>query len=149
MKATITAIGRYLYLVFSWVFVAGVIYQVYLTGLAAVAKTQGWGPHIEMGHTLALPLLGMALTMYLGRLPGKVKVFTWLLFLTYILQVYVLVIFLRRSAPYLAALHPVLALVDFTIGIWLAVQALKSLRSAGASKEEAPETNNNPVLQGE
>jgi Family of unknown function (DUF6220) len=130
MKHTITSIGKYLYLIFSWLFVAGVIYQVYLTGLAVVAQKQGWSPHIAMGHTLGLPLLLMIITMLVGRLPRSIKVYTLLLFLIYVLQADIL-IFMRRSLPFVSALHPVLALADFALGLWLALQALAFVRTPG------------------
>ncbi|HRO91079.1 MAG TPA: hypothetical protein PLC06_11325, partial [Promineifilum sp.] len=71
---------------------------------------------------LALPLLVMLITMYIGKLPGRMKRLTWLLFLVYVLQADVL-IFLRVSAPILSAFHPVLALIDFALGLMLARQA--------------------------
>jgi len=56
------------------------------------------------------------------------KRLTWLLFLVYLLQADVL-IFLRASAPVLSALHPVLALVDFALGLVLARQAAALARA--------------------
>ena len=50
------------------------------------------------------------------------KRLTWLLFGAYFLQADV-VIFLRFQAPGIAALHPVLALVDFALGVSLARRA--------------------------
>jgi hypothetical protein len=60
-------------------------------------------------------------TAYVGRIPGRMKRLTWLLFGAYILQADVL-IFLRGSAPVLAAFHPVLALVDFSLALTLVLQ---------------------------
>ena len=71
---------------------------------------------------LAGPLLFMLVTMYLGRLPDHLKRLTWLLFVVYALQADV-VIFLRLQAPLVSALHPVLALFDFALGVLLARRA--------------------------
>jgi hypothetical protein len=128
-------VSRYIYLFAAWLFVIGVSVQVFLAGMVVVATRMGWNAHVELGHFLAGPLVFMLVSMYLGRLPGKQKWLTWLLFAVYFLQADVL-IFLRVSAPALSALHPVLALVDFALGLSLARQAVKrtrpSTQAAGA-----------------
>ena len=122
-------ISRYIYLVISWLFVLGVVAQVFLVGMIVVAVKMGWDPHIGLGHTLAAPLLLMLITMYLGRLPVSMKRLTWLLFGVYVLQADV-IIFLRGQAPVLSAFHPVLALVDFFLGLTLARRALPLARQS-------------------
>lgn len=127
--------SRIVYAVFSGLFVLGVLLQVFLAGMTVVAGRMGWDNHIGLGHTLALPLLVMLISMYVGKLPGRMKRLTWLLFLVYVLQADVL-IFMRGSAPVLSALHPVLALVDFALGVALARQATGIVR---AGEDVAPE----------
>jgi hypothetical protein len=102
--------------------VAGVIVQVFLAGMVVVAMRMGWVNHMSLGHGLVLPLLVMLASLYLGRLPGSMKWLTWLLFGVYVLQADVL-IFLRFQAPVISALHPVLALVEFALGVALARRA--------------------------
>jgi hypothetical protein len=124
-------IARFVYLAFAWLFVAGVLTQVFLAGMVVVALRLSWDPHIGLGHSLALPLLLMLVSMYLGRMPRPVKTLTWVLFGVYVLQSDVL-IFMRLQAPVLAALHPVLALVDFALGLSLARRALPLARQVQA-----------------
>lgn len=123
--------SRTIYGVFAWLFVTGVITQVFFAGMAVVAGRWPWTNHISLGHLLAVPLLVMVITMYTGKLPGRMKRLTWLLFLVYVLQADVL-IFLRTSAPVLSALHPVLALADIVLGVSLARQATAILRAGEA-----------------
>jgi len=130
---------RVAYAVFAWVFVAGVLVQVFLAGMVVVARQMGWDNHIGLGHTLSLPLIVMLITAYLGRLPGSMKRLTWLLFGVYVLQADIL-IFLRVSVPILSALHPVLALVDFALGLILAQQAVALVRSAPSPVSVEPKT---------
>lgn len=124
--------SRIAYLIFAWLFVIGVLMQVFFAGMVVVAGRMNWENHKGLGHTLAAPLLLMLITAYIGKLPGQMKRLNWLLFAAYILQADVL-IFLRGSAPVLSAFHPVLALVDFALGITLAVQAIALVR-----KNESP-----------
>jgi hypothetical protein len=115
-------ISRYVYLAASWLFLAGVVVQVFLAGMVVVALQMTWNLHRDLGHMLGIPMLLMLITMYLGRMPRSQKRLTWLLFGAYFLQADV-VIFLRAQAPVIAALHPVLALFDFAIGWILARRA--------------------------
>ena len=108
-------ISRFIYLVAAWLFMVGVVTQVFLAGMVVVAGRMSWSNHIGLGHFLSAPLLVMLVSQYLGRLPGRMKRLTWLLFGVYILQADVL-IFLRLQAPLVSAFHPVLALVDFALG---------------------------------
>jgi hypothetical protein len=124
------------YALFSWLFIAGVTIQVFLAGLVVVARQSTWENHIGLGHLLGLPLLVMLVAMYLGKMPRQLKLMTWLLFVTYIIQADIL-IFLRQAAPAASALHPVLALVDFALGLALARRSLAELRTAPDSTPTA------------
>jgi hypothetical protein len=130
--------SRIIYSVSAWLFVAGIVIQVFFAGMAVVAVRWRWTNHVNFGHLLAAPLLVMLVTMYLGKMPGRMKRLTWLLFGVYVLQADVL-IFMRASAPVLSAFHPVLALADFALGLVLARQATALVR--------AGETVASPQLQ--
>jgi hypothetical protein len=119
---------RMAYAVMAWLFLVGVAVQVFFAGMAVVARQWPWTNHINLGHALAGPLLIMLVTMYLGKLPGRMKRLTWLLLGIYVLQADVL-IFMRAVVPALSALHPVLALADFALGLALARQAMPLVRS--------------------
>lgn len=135
--------SRIVYAAGSFLFVAGVVVQVFLVGMVIVAGQMGWDPHISLGHILSAPLLLMLISMYLGHLPGSLKRLTWLLFVNYILQADVL-IFLRVQAPVLSALHPVLALVDFALGLALALRAWGLVRSPTLGPIPLTGFNTNP-----
>lgn len=127
-------LSRLVYLFAAWLFVAGVLTQVFLAGMVVVAGQMGWNAHAGLGHLLGLPLLIMLVSMYLGRLPGSVKRLTWLLFVVYLVQADV-IIFMRSSLPVVSAFHPVLALVDFALGLSLALRA----RELALGMPEQPE----------
>ncbi|HZD55973.1 MAG TPA: DUF6220 domain-containing protein [Anaerolineales bacterium] len=118
---------RMVYLIVAWLLVLGVLAQVFLAGMVVVSGQMGWGEHIVLGHALGLPLMLMLLSAYLGRSPAVITRLTWLLFGVYVLQADV-IIFMRGSAPLVAAFHPVLALVDFSLGLTLALRAWPVLR---------------------
>jgi hypothetical protein len=136
-------ISRFVYLAAAWLFLAGVVTQVFLAGMVVVARQTGWNDHVGLGHTLAGPLLFMLITMYLGRLPGSLKRLTWLLVGVYIIQSDV-IIFLRSQAPVVSAFHPVLALVDFALGLTLARRAWPLTREVPAPASEQPDLKTTP-----
>lgn len=129
-----TKVSQIVYLAASTLFLVGVSLQVFLAGMVVVALRTGWGNHRDLGHALALPLLIMLVTAYLGRLPSKMKWMTWLLLGVYIIQADV-IIFMRASYPYVSAFHPVLALVDFGLGAFLVYQVWKLVQD---DREERP-----------
>lgn len=120
-------ISRIVYLIAASLFSIGVALQVFLAGMVVVALEMGWSNHRDLGHGLALPLLVMLVTVYLGRMPRRTKWLTWLLFFVYVIQADVL-IFLRSSMPVLSAFHPVLALVDVVLAVMLVNLAWNAVR---------------------
>jgi hypothetical protein len=134
-------VSRIVYLVASSLFLFGVAMQVFLAGMVVVAFQMGWSNHRDLGHTLALPLLIMLVSVYLGQLPRKMKWLTWLLFVIYIVQADVL-IFLRTSLPVASAFHPVLALADVLLAgvlvqqAWALVQNSNQEAAARAQMEQ-------------
>ena len=121
-------ISRNIYLIACSLFLVGVALQVFLAGMVVVALRMGWSNHRDLGHSLALPILVMLITAYLGKLPRRMKGFTWLLFAAYFIQADVL-IFLRTSMPVVSAFHPVLALVDFSLAVLLTYQSWELVRA--------------------
>ncbi|HEX2980975.1 MAG TPA: DUF6220 domain-containing protein [Anaerolineaceae bacterium] len=133
-------VSRYIYLTATWLFLGGVVAQVFLAGMAAVANRLSWSYHAGFGHMIAAPLLVMLISQYPARLPGRMKRLTWLLFAVYALQADV-IIFLRSAAPVVSAFHPVLALFDFVLIVALARAAWPLARQVKAQLEMQPEMN--------
>lgn len=130
--------SRWIYCSAAGLFLLGVVTQVFFAGMTVVARRMSWDNHIGLGHILAAPLLLMLISQYTGRLPGRMKNLTWLLFGVYVLQADVL-IFMRSAAPLASAFHPVLALVDFAIGFSLLRAAWPLARQSQARATPQPD----------
>ncbi len=134
--------ARYAYVILAWIFLLGVLVQVFIAGLGVFGRSrQLWNSHRELGHYLGLPLLLMLILVFLGRLPKAARRRTVLLFVVYLaLADFVIYI---RSVPLVTALHPVLALI-------LSGMALRSARSALALPGMPAETplRKQPSTQG-
>jgi len=128
---------RRLHLVFAWLFVATVVVQVFLAGLALFDDRRYWQDHISFGHTgLALAALLVLVSAAAGRLPRSAVGWAALPLLGYIMQTVLAGFRFSGSTEAVAALHPVGALVVFGIGIVVARRARRFLARPG---EPAPQ----------
>lgn len=121
--------SRYGYLVVAVLFMFGIMTQVFFVGLSLLGGRPSWNAHVELGHALGILTLLLVILAYTGRQERPIKPVTWLNLIVYLLLADV-VIFLRGSAPLVAALHPVLAVSLFgTTGV-LVSQAWRAVRSS-------------------
>ena len=116
----------------AWLFVAAILGQVFLAGLAIVQLGGGgdFSLHREFGYT-ALGLLALAVLLT-AVLAGAGRRRIWLSFgllLLYVVQVSLPEY--RSSMPVVAALHPLNAMLLFGLATWYARLAWRS-RSTGA-----------------
>lgn len=116
------------YVIFAWLFMLGVVIQVLLVGLSLLGQMPLWDLHRDMGHTVGIALLPMLILAYVGRFPRAVKRQTWLLLGLYIVQAEVFAT-IRATLPLPAALHPVLAMLLFWLGVSVAQRAGALIRT--------------------
>lgn len=121
-------VSRYGYLIVAVVFLVGILTQVFFAGLSLLGGQPSWGAHIALGHSLLLAALLLVAFAYLGRMKSRIKPLSWLTLVVYVLLAD-FVVFLRGSVPLVAALHPVLALVLFTLTAMLVSRAWQAIRS--------------------
>jgi uncharacterized protein DUF6220 len=112
---------RWVHAVAAVVFVAAIVIQIVLAGLA-IANLGGSGDfsaHIEFGYTwVGLAGLALVVTALLARRPRRDVGVTIGLLLLYIVQT--LLPGLKSSMPFVAALHPLNATLLFVIAAWYA-----------------------------
>jgi hypothetical protein len=121
-------VARYLYAAFAWLFLMGVVVQVFFIGLALFAGRQNLDLHVSLGWILHLaPILVLAVAA-LAR-AGRPRILMAAALVVVVLIVPILAL-LRESSPVIAALHPVGATLAFWRGVRGARQALDRLRVA-------------------
>jgi hypothetical protein len=120
------------YAALAWLFVAVIVIQVFLIGLALFSDDSYRQTHIEFGYTgVGLAALALLISALIAR-PGRRQVgVAALLFVLYIVQTSLPEV--RTTYPAVAALHPVNALVLFGVGVYLARAA------TGLARRPAPE----------
>ena len=104
----------------AWLYVAVLVIQVFLAGLAVFADPAMFTTHVAFGQVVVgLLTLLLPIAAWLGRTPFVRTSVGILLF--YVLQTALPEV--RASYPVVAALHPVLALGLFWLAVRLAMQA--------------------------
>lgn len=106
------------------VFVVAIIVQVVLAGLAIenLGGSGNFATHAEFGYTwVGLVALALVVTALLARMPRRDILITVILFVLYIVQT--LLPAARTSVPFLAALHPLNAMLLFLGAAWYAQHA--------------------------
>jgi hypothetical protein len=121
-------VARYLYAAFAWLFLVGVVVQVFFIGLALFAGRQNLDLHVSLGWILHLaPILVLAVAA-LAR-AGRPRILMAAALVVVVLIVPILAL-LRESSPVIAALHPVGATLAFWLAVTVARQSLDRLREA-------------------
>jgi hypothetical protein len=121
----VTHYGRLAHVVIAWVFVAGVLVQAFLAGsaLSQLGGSGDFSTHIEFGYTwMGIIALVVLLTAFIGRFPRLHVGLVIGLFVLYVIQASLPGA--RSSAPAIAALHPVNAILLFGLGVIVAWRAM-------------------------
>src|SRR5947209_7078515 len=113
----ITRAARWAHVGLAWLFVAGVVLQAYLAGvaLAQLGGSGDFSTHVSLGYSLmGLLALGVLVTALIGRVPRRQVGLSVALFILYIVQTSLPEA--RSSAPLIAALHPANAMLLLVLG---------------------------------
>ena len=103
----------------AWLFAAAVVVQVFLAGLSLFDSAAHWSDHRAFGSAIGFAPTAIVLLAALGRLPVRLIGLALLLFFLYGLQY----AFVHADSGYVAALHPVNALVLLWLSVLLARRA--------------------------
>ena len=124
--------SRYVLAVLSALFVVGVLIQVFLAGLAVFDVTSNrWDDHANFGHLLGVITYVLWVPAVLGRVGLRLIGAAFLMLILMALQY----IFVGADGePSVQALHPVNALVMFSVSAWIAWQTFSLLKRSPAAE---------------
>lgn len=127
------SILRRVHVAAAFIFVVAIVVQVFLVGLA-IANLGGSGDftaHKEFGYTwVGFASLAVVLTAAAARLPRRDVAITFGMLLLYVVQI--LLPGAKGSAQWIAALHPVNAMLLFGVATWYAIRAWRTMSVAAA-----------------
>ena len=118
--------ARWLFLVAIRGYVAVVLFQVFLAGMALFGAERDFELHRLLGYLIHLSPIPLIIVAVVAKVGSRTLLWTGALFVVQGIQP--LLPLLRGDMPWAAALHPVLALVVFWLGISIGLQAWQLVR---------------------
>lgn len=118
--------ARWLFLAMVVLYLAAVLYQVFLAGIALFDAEGDFETHRYFGYLIHLSPIPLILVAAVARVGRRLLLWTAALFVVQGIQP--LLPLLRADLPWAAALHPVLALVVFWLGLTIGLQAWRLVR---------------------
>src|SRR5947199_205240 len=108
--STLNRVGRFAFALLGLFFAICLIVQVFLAGLAVFVNKDDWGPHTSFIHYFEMAPVLMFILSFVGRVPGRIRWNSLGLYIMILLQYVTAKAF---SGVWLAALHPVIAVLLF------------------------------------
>ncbi|SFI72724.1 hypothetical protein SAMN02799624_01904 [Paenibacillus sp. UNC496MF] len=103
-----------------------VVVQTYLAGMAVLVDAEHWKAHTSFVHVFEfVPAAAFVLTFF-GRVGGAVRWCSLVLFALVMLQY--MTAHIGADAPYVSALHPVIAVAMFWLAAATAMRAYRAWR---------------------
>lgn len=125
----------------AWLFVAAVAFQVFLAGVGLLGAGTMEG---HMGFGYLIPLIGLVLLIMVAgaRVPRSTGL-AGLLFVLTLVQI--ALAYARLDAPYVAAFHPVNALLLWLLGVAIALRATSFARASSVAPASAAVADAEPA----
>jgi len=127
-----TQLARYAYVAVIWLYLVGLLTQVYLAGMGLFGATPTLELHRNVGYLVHLLTLLVIITALVARI-GRPAIW-WVVALTVIGLAQPLLPSMRAVTPWVAALHPLLAVVLVVLAVKLALDG-RSMLGAAPSTE--------------
>lgn len=124
MPTTAQKYARILYAASAFALVLGVFAQVYLAMAAISSKYGSWSSHYMVGYIMAVPILLMVVSAFVGKMPRPIPMLSIAILLLYVLQHGLT----RMGIPVAAAFHGVNALVLYTLAHKVAIDSVRLIR---------------------
>lgn len=131
--------ARAVYLGLVWIYLAAIVWQVFLAGIGLFGAAQDFEPHRNLGWILHLGPVLLLIVAAIARVGAGTIWWNVALLLTVGVQPFLPG--LADDLPLAASLHPVLALVIFWITLTIGLRAWRLVREvAPAAPSLAPHT---------
>jgi hypothetical protein len=119
---------RYVYLGLLLVYLAGLVFQVYLVGQSLFVNVRNWVTHVEWGWTvIGIPIL-ILFSAAFSRLGRRQWLILAVLVVSSLVQPF-LALARFEDQPMIAVLHPLNALLLFALTLWLIQDAWRRVRT--------------------
>jgi Zn-dependent protease with chaperone function len=118
--------ARYVFLAMVWIYVAAILFQVFLAGIGLFGAAKDFEPHAGLGWILHLVPVLLLIVAAVARVGSTLLWWTTALLVVQFVQP--ILATLRNDVPLVAAFHPVLALVIFWLAVTIGLKAWRVVR---------------------
>ena len=118
--------ARYVFIAIVWIYVAAILFQVFLAGIGLFGAAKDFEPHAGLGWILHLVPILLLIVAAVARVGSSLLRWTAALLVVQFVQP--ILATLRNDAPVAAAFHPVLALVIFWLALTIGLKAWRLVR---------------------
>jgi hypothetical protein len=118
--------ARYVFLAMVWIYVAAILFQVFLAGIGLFGAAKDFEPHAGLGWILHLVPVLLLIVAAVARVGSSLLWWTAALLVVQFVQP--ILATLRNDAPVAAAFHPVLAVVIFWLALTIGLEAWRLVR---------------------
>ena len=118
--------ARWVYLALVWIYLVGILGQVFLAGIGLFGVAKDFEPHVGLGwilHLVPVLLLIVAAAARVGS-----RLIWWNVALLVVQFIQPILATMRNDQPVVAAFHPVLALVIFWLAVTIGLKAWRLVR---------------------
>jgi Zn-dependent protease with chaperone function len=118
--------ARYVFLAMVWIYLAGILFQVFLAGIGLFGAAKDFEPHAGLGWILHLVPVLLLIVAAVARVGSTLLWWTTALLVVQFIQP--ILATLRNDVPLVAAFHPVLALIIFWLALTIGLKAWRLVR---------------------
>ncbi|HEY3993869.1 MAG TPA: DUF6220 domain-containing protein [Ktedonobacteraceae bacterium] len=126
---TFTRVMRILYIVSAWLFALCILIQVFLAGMGVFDSATWFSVHVAFAHNFEYIAVLLLILSLLGRFPRAIPLLSLLLIVQFALQYAFVQLSGQLGVLFLAAFHPVNAVVMFWVTQHVARRAMTYIAS--------------------
>ena len=127
--------ARWVYLGLVWIYLAAIVVQVFLAGISLFGAARDFSDHVNLGWILHLGPVPLLIVAAVGRVGARTLWWTAALLLSVAVQPFLPG--LRGDLPWVAALHPVNAMLIFWLTVTVGMRAWRLVREPAAASAQA------------
>ena len=118
--------ARWVYLALVWIYLVGILGQVFLAGIGLFGVAKDFEPHVGLGWILHLVPVLLLIVAAVARVGSRL--IWWNVALLVVQFIQPILATMRNDQPVVAAFHPVLALVIFWLALTIGLRAWRLVR---------------------
>jgi hypothetical protein len=131
----VVSYARYAFLILAWAYLAGIVVQVFLAGMGLFGAGKDFSAHANLGWILHLGPVPLLVVAFVARVGARTLWWTAALLLSVGVQPFLPG--LRGDLPWVAALHPVNAMIIFWLTLTIDLRAWRLVRQPAAASVQA------------